>query len=213
MGSGHRNNKDRLLTVLKINIVVFIAEVIAGYISGSLSMISDSFHVSLHVFASAVALTSEYEFLGINPKNIKLWSAIINIALFFPLAYGIASEALNRWSNPPTIDLSIYYFLAAFLGLFANLYTVFILKPEKHVHGHGENHCEQENKNHNRFILYIHMIFDTIGSIIVIGGAIEIYRTANYFIDPVASLILSVLIVLAALWMSWELFKGHDHHH
>src|SRR3989344_2402657 len=186
MGSGYHIDKDRFQTVLKVNIAVFIAEILAGYSSGSLSMISDSFHVSLHVFASLVAIVSEYEFLGINSEKIKFWSAVTNIALFFPLAYLIAIEAYRRWQTPPILDLTPTYFLIAFLGLVANLYTVFILPSKK------DNHT-----NKNVWILRIHMIFDSIGSIIVIGGAFEILRTGNYFIDPVSSMILAGLIILA----------------
>lgn len=206
MGSGHHSDKDRLRTVLGINIIIFIAEILAGYSSGSLSMLSDSFHVSLHVFASLIALISEYEFLGINPDKIKLWSAGINIALFFPLACTIAYEAYLRWQNPPSLNLGISYFAVAFLGLAGNLYTVFILKPDNHGH-------PQSPVGTNRFILFIHMIFDSVGSVIVIAGAFEILRTGNYFIDPASSMILAGMIVLAAIWMSWELIHGHDHHH
>lgn len=206
MGSGHHTDKDRLRTVLGINIVIFIAEILAGYSSGSLSMLSDSFHVSLHVFVSLVALISEYEFLGINPDKIKLWSAGINIALFFPLALMIAYEAYLRWQNPPSLNLGPAYFAVAFLGLAANLYTVFMLKPDNHEH-------RQDKIGTNRFILFVHMIFDTVGSVIVIIGAFEIIRTDNYSIDPASSTVLAGMIVLTAIWMSWELIHGHSQQH
>lgn len=203
----HHTDKDRLGTVFIINVIVFVAEIIIGYSSGSLSMISDSFHVSLHVVASLVAFFSEYEFSWISPEKIKFWSAGINIALFFPLAFMIASEATVRWHNPPVIKYTSAYFLIAFFGLGANLFTVFILKPDKHAHHSNHNHAE----NKNRFILYIHMIFDSIGSVIVIAGAFEIIRTSNYAIDPISSLVLAGIIVFAAIWMSWELIHGHSH--
>ena len=86
MGSGYHSDRDRFLAVLKINFLVFIAELASGWYSGSLSMTSDSFHVSLHIVASLVALASEFKFLGFSSENIKKCSAGINISLFFPLA-------------------------------------------------------------------------------------------------------------------------------
>jgi len=202
MGGGHGTDKDRLWTVLKINIVVFIAEILSGYSSGILSMTTDGFHVMIHVFASIIALVSEYEFLKIRPDKIKLWSAGINIALFFPLAYLIFFEASRRLQNSPAVSPGFIYFLVAIFGLAANIYTVVILKPKKHEHN---------SKNKNIFILYIHMIIDTVGSVIVLIGAVEIIRTGNYSIDPISSFILAGLIVLAAIMMSWELIHGHSH--
>lgn len=204
MGSGHRTDKDRFLAVFKINLVTFVIELLAGWYSGSLSMISDGFHVSLHVVVSSIALLSEYELRGISPDKIKLWSAAINVALFFPLAGLISYEAYKRLGNPPTQNLTLTFFLVAFLGFAANIYTIMILHKKA-----DEKHSE----NKNRFLLYIHMIFDTIGSVIVIIGGIAIYKTVSNLIDPQLSFVLSGLIVLGAILMSWELFYGHTRNH
>ena len=204
MGGGYNTDKNRFLAVLKINVFLFVIELIIGYSSGSLSMISDGFHAFLHVFASLVALFSEYEFLKFSPEKIKSLSAGINIALFFPLALLIAYKANERLKNPPVVDLGLLFFFVAFLGLVANIYTVIILKLD---------HYEADSKNKNRFYLLIHMIFDTIGSVIVLIGAVQISMTGDYSIDPIASFILSGLITLAAIWMSRELLYGHSHDH
>jgi len=204
MGSGHRTDKDRFLTVFEINVIIFIIELLAGWYSGSLSMMSDSFHVSLHVVVSLVALVSEYEFGGLTPNKIKLWSAGINIALFFPLAALISYEAYKRLQNPPTQNLNFTFFLVAFLGLVANIYTIIILP---------KGFDKEPPNNKNRPLLRIHMIFDTIGSVIVILGGVAIYKTGSNFIDPKLSFGLAGLIVAGAVWMSWELFYGHNHNH
>ena len=200
MGSGYHSDKDRFLAVLRINFLVFIAELVSGWHSGSLSMTSDSFHVSLHIVASLVALASEFNFLGFSPENIKKWSAGINISLFFPLAAMIGFEAYERWQNPPTVNITFIFFMIAGLGLAANLYTIKILDGD---------HSENENK----FLLRIHMGFDAIGSVIVIIGGAVIGKTNLYWLDPAASLILSGLIVIGAIVMSWKLFHGHSHIH
>jgi cobalt-zinc-cadmium efflux system protein len=202
MGSGHWTDKDRFLAVLKINVVVFIIELLAGWYSGSLSMISDGFHVLLHVVVSLIALVSEYEFGGLAPDRIKLWSAGINIILFFPLAGLISYEAYKRLINPPTQNLNSVFFLVAFLGLAANIYTIIILH---------KGTSKQRGNNKNRPLLLAHMVFDAIGSVVVILGGREIYKTGSNFIDPKLSFVLSGLIVIGALWMSWKLFYGHDH--
>lgn len=202
MGSGYLTDKDRFLAVLKINIFVFIAELLAGWYSGSLSMTSDSFHASLHIIVALVALASVYEFLGFSSEKIKQWSAGINIALFFPLAGMISYEANKRLSDPPAINITSVFFLIAVLGLVANIYTIKILHKRSD---------EEYSENKNRFLLYIHMIIDAIGSIIVIVGAVEIYNSGNYLLDPKLSFVLAGLIVIGAIWMSWEFLSGQGH--
>lgn len=198
------SDKHRFIAVLKINIIVFIAELAIGYYSGSLSMISDGFHVSLHVVVSLVALISEFQFFGLSADKIKRYSAGINIALFFPLAIFIGYEANTRLTNPPVVSITSAFFLVAVLGLVANIYTVRILHE-------GKGKCN--SKNQNRFLLYSHMIVDTISSLIVLIGAGEIYRSGNYILDPKLSFVLACLILLGAIKMSWDFFHGHSHDH
>lgn len=200
MGSGYRTDKDRFLAVLKINIVVFLAELLAGIYSKSLSMTSDGFHASLHIIVALVALASTYEFMGFPPDKIKQWAAGINIALFFPLAGMISYEANKRLNDPPEINITSLFFLVAVLGLIANIYTIKILHRKS-----GEEHSE----NKNRFLFSVHMIIDAIGSVIVIIGAIEIYHSGNYLLDPKLSFVLAGLIVIGAIWMSREFLSGH----
>lgn len=202
MGSGLRTDKDRFLAVLNINIVVFIAELLSGRSAGSLSMISDGLHVSLHIIVSLVALVSEYEFFGFSSEKIKRWSAGFNIFLFLPLAALISYEAYKRLANPPTQNLTFTFFFIAFFGLAANIYTIKILHKKSD---------EKYSGNRNRFLLYIHMIADAVGSVLVIVGGIAINKTGSNFIDPKLSFVLSGLIVSGAIWMSWELLSDHDH--
>ena len=114
----------------------------------------------------------------------------------------IAYEANKRWQSPPIINLTSTFFFVAILGLLANIYATIILKPE---------HRETYSKNKNKFYLFIHMVFDTIGSVIVLTGAIQISRTNTYSIDSVSSFILAGLIVLAAIWLSLGLMSKHEH--
>lgn len=202
--SGYRNDKDRFLAVLKINIAVFIAELMAGWHSGSLSMASDSFHVSLHIVASLVALASEFQFMGLSSDKVKQWSAWINIFLFFPLAASISYEAYQRLINPPVVSITPIFFTIAFLGLIANIYTIKILDNESD---------EEHSGNENKFLLQMHMVFDALGSVIVIVGGAVIGSLNLYWLDPVASFALAGLIVIGAIAMSWKLFHGHGHIH
>ena len=198
----HREHKIRFLRILKINIVVFISELLVALYSGSLTMLSDSFHVSLHILAPLTAYISEFEFLGFSGKTIKKWTAGINIILFFILAGGIAHEAWGRITNPPQLRIGIFFFVIAILGLLANIYNANLLHTIK------DKECNQNIKP-----LFWHMVFDSAGSVIVIIGAVVMYWTSVYILDPILSFILAALIAIGAVFMLRELFHGHDHAH
>jgi len=200
MGSGQRTDKDRFLAVLKINILVFIAELLVGFYSGSLAMLSDSFHVFIHVVASIIALISELKFSFLPQEKIKKLSAGINIGLFFILAFWIGHEAIKRLATPQQLNINFIFFAVAFAGLAANIYTVRIL------HSHSD-----EEFSENRDILYWEMFYDSIGSVVVIICAVAIYFTGFNIIDPILSIFLALMMLIKAVQMSLRFKDIHNH--
>lgn len=202
MGGGHHDDKGRFLTVLKINVVAFFLELIVGIYSGALTMISDSFHLSIHIIAPLIAYFSELKIENYSSGVIKKYSAGFNIFLFVVLAFGIGREALERLGQPPEIKVNFLFFVVAFIGLLANIYTAGLLHKSN---GGGYSI--------NRKALFWHMVFDALGSLILICGAFILILTGNYKIDPILSIILAALIVIGAVVMSKELLSEKDHHH
>lgn len=202
MGDGHRNDKDRFLAVFKINVIAFFLELIVGIYSGALTMISDSFHLSIHIIAPLIAYFSELNIGNYSPRFIKKYSAGFNIFLFVVLAFGIGFEALERFRQPPEIKVNFLFFAVAFIGLLANIYTAGLL----HKSNGGSYSI-------NRKALFWHMVFDALGSLILIFGAFVLVSTGNYKIDPILSILLAILIVVGAIVMSKELLSEKDAHH
>src|SRR3989344_2605479 len=187
MGSG--SNKDRFLAVLALNVLVFAAELAIGLYSGSWAMISDSLHVLIHVFASVIALCSEMRIGRISPAALNRWSAMLILLLFVPVVILITNEALKRLANPPTLIITLAFFAIAAFGLLANIWASRILAK-----GRGGTYT------HSRMALFWHMLFDTDGSLIVIIGAVQMYNSGNYSLDPLLSLVLAgVILTTAAL--------------
>jgi cobalt-zinc-cadmium efflux system protein len=175
---------------LKINLFVFIAELAAALYSGSLAMLSDSLDLSIHILAPFLAYISEFQFLSIPAEKIKKVASLMNISLFFLLAAIIAKEAWDRLSDPPDITIGLFFIIVAFAGLAANIYNAKLLHR---IPGHS---CEQNIKP-----LFWHMVFDAAGSVIVIIGAITMYFSKIYIVDPILSIFIAGLMVLAAIKM------------
>lgn len=191
--ANHADHKRVFFNVLTINITVFLAELAVALYSGSLTMLSDSFHVFIHIVASLVGFISEFEFLGLAPEKIKTYTALTNIGLFFVSAGIIIREALGRLSNPPELILNYYYFLIAVLGLVANIYSAKIIARVEH------RECSQ-----NMDTLHACMVYDAVGSIIVIIGALVMYFSGIFLLDPILSIILVVFMILRG----WKLLKA-----
>jgi cobalt-zinc-cadmium efflux system protein len=81
-------------------------------------------------------------------------------------------------------------FVIAVIGLIANVLTILILQ--------GSHHHDRNIKS-----AVMHMIADMLSSAAVVIGAIVIYFTEWTIIDPLAGILISLLI---ANW-SWKLFK------
>ena len=186
----HAEHKRVFLKILKINLFVFIAELATALYSGSLTMFSDSLHLFTHIFAPFVAYISEFQFLNIPAEKIKKVASLMNILLFFLLAAIIVREAWGRLSDPPDITIGLFFMTVAFAGLAANIYNA------KLLHEISWRYCVQNIKP-----LFWHMVFDAGGSIIVIIGAITMYFSKIYIVDPVLSIFLAGLMVLAAIKM------------
>ena len=75
--------------------------------------------------------------------------------------------------------------IIALIGLGANLISMLFLHRDSH-------------KNLNIKAAYLHMLGDTLSSVAVVGGAILIYFTTVVWIDPLLTLIISIVIIFQA---------------
>jgi cobalt-zinc-cadmium efflux system protein len=75
--------------------------------------------------------------------------------------------------------------IIAVIGLSANLVSMLFLHRDS-------------NKSLNIKAAYVHLLGDTLSSVAVIGGAILIYYTKVLWIDPLLTLIISIVIIIQA---------------
>lgn len=94
-------------------------------------------------------------------------------------------EAYHRFMHPETIS-SGKMFIVALIGLVANITCVYLLKGDSHGHEHSLNVKAA----------FLHMLSDTLSSVGVILGAVLIYYTNWFVIDPIISVVLCILILI-----------------
>jgi len=190
----------RFVIALGITSLILVAEVVGGILSNSLALLSDAGHVFLDAFALALSYVAlriaelpadENHTFGFH--RAKVLAALANSLLLFAMVFFIAREAWERWLNPRAVNSGLMLGVAA-VGLVANLLVARVL------HAHDKDDLNTRSA-------FWHVLGDALASVGVIAGAILIALTGWYVVDP----ILSVLISLLILGGAWRIFRESVH--
>ncbi len=189
-------NVKKLTFALALTTTFLIVEVIAGFITQSLALLSDAAHMFTDAAALAIALVAIK--IGKLPADDKrtfgyqrfeILAALFNASMLFMVAMYILYEAYQRFSQPPEIQ-SMGMMIVAVIGLIINLISMKILFSSS-----------QESLNVKG--AYLEVLSDAVGSIGVIIGAVLIYFTGWMWVDTV----IAVLIGFWVLPRTWILLK------
>ncbi len=193
----YRNvEQKKLVLSLSITSGVMFVELIGGFLTNSIALLSDAGHMFTHSFAIAISLVAiliakrppcHHRTFGL--YRAEVLAAFIN-GLFLLLIVGIIIyEAIQRFIHPLEV-LGLQMLLIAFIGLAVNALSIVIL--------HGSH---RENLN-IRGVFY-HMIADAVSSVGIVSAAVIILFTGWNFIDPLVSIGISSLI----LYWAWGILR------
>ena len=157
-----------------------VVEFVGGYWFNSLALMADAGHMandSLSLFLALLAL-----FLSAQKQR---YIALFNSGSLIVVALMILVEAIQRWQNP--IEMMALPMLGvASLGLLVNLLVAKIMLNSDH-------------NNLNIKAAYLHVLTDLFGSIIAILSGLSAYFLGWLWVDPLASMILSVLVLKSGM--------------
>ena len=173
---------DKKILALSFAIITgfMIVEFVGGYWFNSLALMADAGHMAndgLSLFLALLAL-----FLSAQKQR---YIALLNSGSLIVVALMILVEAIQRWQNP--IEMMALPMLGvASLGLLVNLFVAKIMLNSDH-------------DNLNIKAAYLHVLTDLFGSIIAILSGISAYFLGWLWVDPLASMILSVLVLKSGI--------------
>lgn len=172
--------------------IVMVVEIVGGFLTNSLALVSDAGHMFTHLFALAISFVAiliasqepcHHRTFGL--YRAEILAVLFNSLFLFGVTALIFYEGIKRIFSPKDVLVSQMLLVAA-IGLAANLISAFIL--------HG-SHKEDLNIRS----AFLHVVADTLSSVaILIGGAI-IHFTRWNVIDPLLSVGIAVLIFRWAL--------------
>ena len=170
--------QDKKILVLSFAIITgfMVVEFVGGYWFNSLALMADAGHMandSLSLFLALLAL-----FLSAQKQR---YIALLNSGSLIVVALMILVEAIQRWQNP--IEMMALPMLGvASLGLLVNLFVAKMMLNSDH-------------DNLNIKAAYLHVLTDLFGSIIAILSGLSAYFLGWLWVDPLASMILSMLVL------------------
>ncbi|HTY13427.1 MAG TPA: cation diffusion facilitator family transporter [Candidatus Omnitrophota bacterium] len=186
------NSRNGLIVSIVITAAFFLVELIGGYFSHSLALMSDAGHMVTDALALALALAAYLFSLRPATKEktfgyyrFEIISALFNGSFLVAISLLIFYSALKRFLHPVEVQTGLMLAIAV-IGLFANAVPAFILyrKPGESLNLRGA---------------YLHLLADTASSIAVIVGGIVIYFTGFYLLDPILGIVIGLLILKGAL--------------
>lgn len=195
-----RLRKRNLLLTIVINIAITAAQVVGGFISGSLALISDALHnftdvVSLVIsyIASVFSYKEASENKTFGYKRAEIIAAFINACSLLVIAIFLIIEAFQRFFQPSSIDAELVIWLSI-VAIVGNGLSVIILHKDA-------------QSNMNIRSSYLHLFTDLLGSVAVLIGGLLMKFYALYWIDAFLSLIIAVYLILVGFQLAKKAFN------
>lgn len=189
----------RPLVIAFVLVVVFTAvEAVAGFLTGSLALVSDAGHMATDALglgmAMAAIVAADRASTGsgrtYGSYRLEILAALANAVLLFAVAAYVIYESVQRFQDPAEV-LSIPMLVVAVVGLVVNLVGWRLLRSgaEESINVRGA---------------YLEVLADLAGSIGVVTAALIMILTGWPYADPLFAALIGLFIVPRA----WNL--GHQ---
>ncbi len=193
----HQHNYNLAFSIgIVLNLVYIIVEVIAGIIINSMALLADAGHNFSDVLglmlawgATYLAKTATTEKRTYGLRKSTILAAFLNAIILMIAVGAISIEAIRKLIYPESVQGIAMVYVAG-IGFVINAVTayLFIKGKEKDLNIKGA---------------FIHMAADAGVSLGVVIAGLIIYFTSWFWIDPIISLVIVLVITLG----TWGLLK------
>jgi cobalt-zinc-cadmium efflux system protein len=166
-----------------------VVEVIGGFAFGSLALLADAAHMitdvvalSFAYVAMVIALRPPTERHTYGFGRAEVLAALANGVLLLVAAVAVTVEAIHRLQSPESIDAAAVIVVGV-LGLLVNAGSAAVVRQHHH-------------DNINMRGAFWHLATDALGSVAVIIAGVGAAVFGADRLDPIASLVIAVLIVV-----------------
>lgn len=225
LGQDHDRNARRTMWVVLLTAVMMVAEIVAGFIYGSMALLADGFHMATHAGALTVAFVA-YAFAKRHARNPRYTfgtgkvgdlAGFASALVLAVIALAIGAESLQRMVSPTLVSFDQAIVVAA-IGLGINLVSALLLARGGHHHDHGhahdhhdhhhDAHPRDDHRGHsahdnNLRAAYLHVLADALTSVLAIVALVAGKFAGWVWLDPLMGVVGAIVI---ARW-SWLLMR------
>jgi cation diffusion facilitator family transporter len=211
LGPAHEENAKRTLWVVALTLVMMVGEISVGYITGSMALLADGFHMATHAGALGIAAAAygyarrhassrRYSFGTGKVGDLGGFASALILGM---VALAIGVESVMRLLQPTTVQFGTAT-LIAIVGLIVNIVSALLL-GHGHSHSHGHDHDHHDHQSHgndnNLRSAYAHVIADALTSVLAIVALLAGRYLGWVWLDPAMGIVGAVVI---ARW-AWTL--------
>ncbi|MDR6394606.1 CDF family Co(II)/Ni(II) efflux transporter DmeF [Herbaspirillum seropedicae] len=233
LGANHDRNTRRTLWVVVLTAVMMVAEIAAGYLTGSMALLADGFHMATHTGALAIA-AGAYVFarrhahdqrFSFGTGKVGDLAGFASALVLAVIAIGIGGESLWRLASPSPVEFGEAIVIAV-IGLMVNIASALLLMEGHHHdhahhdahahhahhtdhsdHGHGKDHPPHHHahaRDNNLRSAYLHVVADALTSVLAIAALLAGLYLGWTWLDPAMGVVGAVVI---ARW-SYSLLRA-----
>ena len=181
-----------LILSFAINMLLSVAEIVGGIISGSVSLIGDALHNTSDAFSILIAViafkignkkaSAKYTY---GFKRAEIIGGFVNLILLFISGCYLLVEGIERLINPQQIDGLLIIWISV-LALIIDALTAKISHHDAH-------------HNSNMKMVFIHNLADALGSIGVIVSGLCIMWFDLYRVDGIVALLIAFYMIFQSV--------------
>lgn len=179
-------------------------EIAAGLAFGSMALLADGLHMASHAAALSISAFAYYfarkrahdRSFSFGTGKVNSLGGYTGAVLLVLFALLMVSESIHRLIVPVAISFNQAIGVAV-LGLIVNGVSVFILGHEEHHHhghDHGEGGHDHHHHDHNLRAAYLHVLADTMTSLLAIVALLAAKYYGWIWMDPVMGIVGAILI-------------------
>jgi len=208
LAASHDDNARRTLWVVVLTALMMVAEIVAGYTTGSMALLADGFHMATHAGALGVAAAA-YAYAKRNAHNgdfsfgtgkVGDLAGFASALVLGIIALAIGVESVMRLFEPINVAFAEATWIAI-LGLLVNIASAFLLSGghghdhgHHHHHDHGHSHGHSHGGDNNLRSAYMHVLADALTSVLAIAALLAGRYLGWVWMDPIMGIVGAIVI-------------------